>query len=186
MNKLILPDSEPTNAQLILSPQSRRGFMKTLTAAFTGLVAAPVIVPAANLMQIHSPTNRLIVAFERWRVFGTETEGDMFPSFLNLTDYTEASFRAWEALHYTNCYSLVRRGAIPPHNESAIGGRHWSGIGNTPLEQQLHIKLQHNAARNNVLNDIDRYINDPEFRVRYDKMAEHFTKRRLNHAADRT
>lgn len=50
MSNLILPN--------------RRLFMQTLTAAFTGVVAAPVIIKATNLMEINSPRNRLIWAYD--------------------------------------------------------------------------------------------------------------------------
>lgn len=156
-SSLILPDSEPTNAKLILPPQSRRGFMKTLTAAFTGLVVAPAIVPAANLMQIHSPDNKLIVAFYKNYKF-MDLNKDVYPSLLNLTDWSADSFRAWEYLHPSNAYSLVRQGAIPAQNEGRFGGRKWYSYAPSKLEQEAEIKRNLKAEGEQTRRAIERHF----------------------------
>lgn len=167
MSKLILPDSEPTTAQLLVP--SRRGFMKTLSAAFTGLVAAPAIAPACNLMQIHSPTNKLIVAFR------SNYRGELYPSLLNLTEYTEKSFRAWEIINYCNIYSLERQGAIEPHREKMFGGALWCVHGDNELERKLDLKQQYDKSRDTSLFYINEYWNNPVKRAHWDAKFAHHT-----------
>lgn len=162
MSKLILPDSEPTTAQLILP--TRRGFMKTLSAAFTGLVVAPAIVPAANLMQIHSPENRLVVGFyQRW----SGSPNMLFPSFLNLTDWTEDSFRAWEVIQYNNVYSLVRQAEIYPDYTDRYGGMDKSYAKGTPFE----VAERKRVDRAWVEKSVKKFQEDEIARGQYERRA---------------
>lgn len=105
MSSLILPPTDivPVKA---LKP-SRRGFMQCLAGAFTGAVAAPMILPFSSLDDINSLQNRMMVAFTQHGGSYVTESGINAVTFIN-----PELMRKWRAWHHSLDYQFVRRAEV--------------------------------------------------------------------------